>query len=269
MRPSSVEPPPRVSSSSEADSEAGLVAGEPRRPRDLRHAAAQALESQTAHSVILVLVITDLIIVLLEIAFSLYNLDHEIEHLLWFQILKGISWAILAVFIVECIAKLLVFGWSYYLLGKDGWVHSLDALIIWVSLIVEVCLHGRERELASLLIVLRLWRIVRIMDGVALSVKMSAERDVHRLEGELAALKHDMNQLRASNTRLARELQVYKAKAPSSQSFTPASTITMLTPTTNPATTTKASHPYMTSSSSGALPELVRSPAGLSSPKST
>lgn len=56
--------------------------------------------------------------------------------------------------------------------------HLFDAVIILTTFVLEAVLKGRERELAGLLIVLRLWRLIKLVGGkVAL---FSSDLDVHR-----------------------------------------------------------------------------------------
>ena len=44
-------------------------------------------------------------------------------------------------------------------------LHFFDAIVIVTTFVLEVVLRGRERELASLLIILRLWRLVKLVGG--------------------------------------------------------------------------------------------------------
>ncbi|KAJ1930113.1 hypothetical protein IWQ60_000587 [Tieghemiomyces parasiticus] len=198
--------------SSASGLESGRLLNPSPEPRGLQQAAARALESPTAHWAVLSLVLMDLVIVLIEIGFSLFNLDQHIEQLWWFKILHFFSMAILVAFVGELVAKLLVFGWSYFLYGKEGWIHSFDALVVWLSLVVELALQGRQRELFSLLIILRLWRIVRVIDGVALTVQMSAEVREHELHLEIDRLRREVMQLRRTNRRLEGELRSLRAR---------------------------------------------------------
>lgn len=43
--------------------------------------------------------------------------------------------------------------------------HLFDAFVIITSFIMDVALRGRERELAGLLVLLRLWRLVKLVGG--------------------------------------------------------------------------------------------------------
>lgn len=60
------------------------------------------------------------------------------------------------------------FGLSFYNPFGDvihAGFHLFDALIIIITLVLEIGLKGRERELAGLLIILRLWRLVKLVGG--------------------------------------------------------------------------------------------------------
>ena len=111
----------------------------------------------------------------------------EIEQPTWLEILLYISIGITSLFLVEIPLTLWAFGLHYYNpLSKDvphsGKIpcssidtvteafkplgfHLFDAFVIISSFIMDVVLHGRERELAGLLILLRLWRLVKLVGG--------------------------------------------------------------------------------------------------------
>ncbi|KAJ1966635.1 hypothetical protein IWQ62_002341, partial [Dispira parvispora] len=182
----------------------GRSSSEP--PGGLQHAVRQALESPQAHLSILVLVLVDLVITLVDIGLRIYGLDKNAALHPWSVLLNWLSLTILLVFALELFLELLVFGWSYFLLGRDGWLHSFDAVIVWLSVIIELALHGKERQLAHLLIIFRLWRVVRLVDSVALSVKLSADITIHSLHEEIDRLQRDMDQLRQTNEQLTKQL---------------------------------------------------------------
>lgn len=86
----------------------------------------------------------------------------------WLEALSYISLAITTFFLVEIPLALWAFGLQYY--NPRGPVlhaglHVFDALIIVTTFILEVVLKGKEREFAGLLIVLRLWRLVKLVGG--------------------------------------------------------------------------------------------------------
>ncbi len=55
-------------------------------------------------------------------------------------------------------------------------LHAFDALIIVTTFVLEIILRGKERELAGLLIVLRLWRLVKLVGGDFLGYSLINQR---------------------------------------------------------------------------------------------
>jgi len=88
----------------------------------------------------------------------------------WLEVLANISLSIGTFFLIEIPLALWAFGFSYY--NPFGSIphsilHLFDATIIVTTFVLEVALKGREKELAGLLIILRLWRLVKLVGGVA------------------------------------------------------------------------------------------------------
>lgn len=86
----------------------------------------------------------------------------------WLEVLSHISLAITTFFLIEIPLSVFAFGPGFYRpFGSypHASLHFFDALIIMTTFILEVVLRGRERELASLLIILRLWRLVKLVGG--------------------------------------------------------------------------------------------------------
>ncbi|GFS62563.1 voltage-gated hydrogen channel 1 [Nephila pilipes] len=91
------------------------------------------------------------------------------------HILHYMSIGILSLFLVEIVVKIFAFG-------ADFFHHKLevfDAFVIVLSFALDVAFW--EQEGIDLIIVLRLWRVARILNGVVMSVKTQAD---HKLEKE-------------------------------------------------------------------------------------
>ncbi|KAG5353996.1 Voltage-gated hydrogen channel 1 [Termitomyces sp. J132] len=73
--------------------------------------------------------------------------------------------------------------------------HLFDACIIIITFVFEVGLKGRERELAGLLIVFRLWRIVKLVGGVAVGTGEIEEETAQRLAETLEQLRNVKTEL--------------------------------------------------------------------------
>lgn len=95
------------------------------------------------------------------------------ESPLWLNILAQISLFITTVFVVEIPVTIWAMGArNYNPFGPvpHAALHFFDAVVILTTFVLEVVLRGRERELASLLIVLRLWRLVKLVQGEHVAV---------------------------------------------------------------------------------------------------
>lgn len=99
--------------------------------------------------------------------------DHE-EEPEWLRIFALISLTITSVFLIEIPLHIYTFSTKYYNpfansrespQAVHSGLHLLDATVIVVTFVIEVFLRGRERELASLLILVRLWRLVKLVSG--------------------------------------------------------------------------------------------------------
>lgn len=87
---------------------------------------------------------------------------------LWLDILAHVSLGITTLFLAEIPVTLWAMGPSYFNpFGHfpHAGLHLFDALVIIGTFVLEVVLRGRERELAGLLIILRLWRLVKLVGG--------------------------------------------------------------------------------------------------------
>jgi len=100
-------------------------------------------------------------------------------------------------FMVELILSVWAFGWRYF----TSWFHTFDAIVIVAGFVVDVLLHGILEEVASLVIVLRLWRFFKIieeftvgaqeqMDGLELRIE-SLELENRDLKERLRKSKGD------------------------------------------------------------------------------
>jgi voltage-gated hydrogen channel 1 len=129
----------------------------------LQNRVALRMESHALHIAIIVLTAIDLAFVLTGLALAAFHgneLPHHIE-----EVEDGLAYGsivILSMFTIEQFFRFAIFGFSYFL---NLW-HLLDATVIVTSLILEILLRGPARDTAALLIVFRLWRLVRVIHGI-------------------------------------------------------------------------------------------------------
>jgi voltage-gated hydrogen channel 1 len=91
---------------------------------------------------------------------------------------------------VELLLSIFAFGFRDYFKSK---FHCFDALIIIASFIVDVLLQGPLEEVASLIIILRLWRVVKIIEELS----VGAQEQMEGLEDRVAQLEKENQELRA------------------------------------------------------------------------
>ena len=117
-------------------------------------------------------IVIDAVCVLIDLGYTLLSPDCETpgggESPEWLEVLSLISTIITTLFLVEIPLTLWSLGFEFY--NPRGPVthatlHVFDAIIILTTFVLEVVLRGKERELAGLLIILRLWRLLKLVGG--------------------------------------------------------------------------------------------------------
>ncbi len=133
-------------------------------PRTFREKVKHILHTNKFQIVVICLVILDCFLVIIELLLDLrvFELpDHE-NHVAP-KILHYMSVAILSVFVIEIMVKL-------YALRLEFFKHKLelfDALVVIVSFVLDIVYRNSEGATngIGLLIVLRLWRVTRVLNG--------------------------------------------------------------------------------------------------------
>lgn len=72
------------------------------------------------------------------------------------------------------------------------WFHCFDGFVITVSFVADVLTRGIVEEIASIVIILRLWRLVKIIEELSVG---AAER-MEEVEGRVVELEQENAQLR-------------------------------------------------------------------------
>jgi len=116
--------------------------------------------------------IIDATCVLVDLGYTLLTSDCDtagaVKAPSWLEVLALISTIITTLFLVEIPLTLWSLGFEFYSpRGRfpHATLHIFDAVIIVTTFVLEVVLRGRERELAGLLIILRLWRLLKLVGG--------------------------------------------------------------------------------------------------------
>jgi hypothetical protein len=116
----------------------------------------------------------DAVFVIIDLGYSIIHPEcpaepgGPVERPEWLEILSHCSLAITSLFLIEIPLTLWSLGFQF--LNPWGpvphaWLHLFDAVVIVTTFSLEVALRGQGSELAALLIILRLWRIVKLVAG--------------------------------------------------------------------------------------------------------
>ncbi|CRK24665.1 hypothetical protein BN1723_003191 [Verticillium longisporum] len=162
----------------------------------------QLLSSRRKHMVVLILVALDVAALLANIFIELVECDRRNEKLqrpAWTgnarQALTtaGLVFSSLFLFLLELVLCIVAFGLKYL---KD-WFHCLDAVVIVTSFVVDLLSHGIVEDIASLVIVFRLFRLAKMLEEMSMG---AAER--------IESMANELDKLRMENTLLRERHQV-------------------------------------------------------------
>ncbi|KAK6070258.1 hypothetical protein SCUP234_00216 [Seiridium cupressi] len=171
------------------------------RYRRTRRAAQKLLSSKAKHWFVLTLVILDVAGILTDIFIALITCELDREDEPWVQptrdALTLFSLILSCLFLVELLLSLWANGPRRYLSSK---VACFDAFVIVVGFVIDVVEHGNVvEEIASLVVILRLWRFVKIVDEFSVEASEQWDETRQRLE-----------ELEKENSELKEELRRYK-----------------------------------------------------------
>ncbi|CAG8768981.1 14215_t:CDS:1 [Racocetra persica] len=163
------------------------------------------LESQKTHWIILFFVAMDVLCFMTMIIITLLwpNADQE-EH--WIiETLTVIAFGINAIFLLEIILNFIVFGLAYFTKGPHWVLHIFDAILVFATFILEVSLHGKQREVVGLLIIFRFWRLIKVVGTVAVGVGTYNEQQEEKFRNENKQLEEELERMVAVVREIAKE----------------------------------------------------------------
>ncbi|KAI4867395.1 hypothetical protein F4820DRAFT_211504 [Hypoxylon rubiginosum] len=147
------------------------------------------MNSRAKHWLILVLIILDVAGILSDIFIALITCEIGIEHDKWVaptrNALTIFSLSLSCVFLVELLLSLFADGWSYF----SSWLHIFDAFVVVVGFAIDLFEHNIAEEIASLIVILRLWRFVKIVDEFSVEASEQAEEQTGELRKRIQDLE--------------------------------------------------------------------------------
>ncbi|CAG8501795.1 15687_t:CDS:1 [Racocetra persica] len=163
------------------------------------------LECRQTHWFILFLVSADFFCVMttIVVTFLWPNMERD-EHIV-IEILSLIAFIIDCFFMIEIALHLFVFGLSYYFKGSNWLLHLFDATIIITTFFLEIFLKGKQREAAGLLIVFRLWRLVKMLSAFAVGMGEYYDEQAENLKRKVEELEKESNKVLDEVDKIASE----------------------------------------------------------------
>ncbi|KAI0601516.1 hypothetical protein F4775DRAFT_589295 [Biscogniauxia sp. FL1348] len=167
------------------------------RCRRARAAARRFFASRTKHGLVLALVVLDVAGILADIFVALVTCELGREREPWVAptraALAHFALAMSCVFVLELGVEVFAEGLGFF----TSWFHCFDAFVIAVSFAVDLLEHGVVEEIASLIVVFRLWRFVKIIQEFSVEASEQTEelhKRIEDLEAQKAALEAQLAQ---------------------------------------------------------------------------
>ncbi|KAF2349727.1 Ion transport domain [Trinorchestia longiramus] len=170
---------------------------------DTRQRLRRLVHSTSYQVVLMVLVVTEAVLVVSELAMEA---DHGDENVI--TGLHVASLLLLAIFAAELLFRLCICP----LETLKSWAEVLDGVVVVAAIVLEsYSFHHRgAAQAAGLLITLRLWRIVRILNNMRVAVHLADQRKLQqetqrrrKLELQLRDLKHVQKTLEETQSKCA------------------------------------------------------------------
>ncbi|KAF5591588.1 voltage-gated hydrogen channel 1 [Fusarium subglutinans] len=187
--------------------------GDPWSVRSTKQKTAQFLSSKAGHYSVLTLVSLDVLSMIADFILNLFKCEQGKKGSDWdlaLEILGSVSLVFSCLFVVELIASVWAFGWKSvqfppnHIVKTDSpryfnsWFHCFDAFIVIAGFVTDVALRGIIEEVASLIVVMRLWRVVKIIEELG----VGAQEQTEELNEKLEKFESENEDLRSEISRL-------------------------------------------------------------------
>ncbi|KAK2185905.1 hypothetical protein NP493_217g01003 [Ridgeia piscesae] len=163
-------------------------------PRTCREQITYIINTNKFQIGIVCFVIFACLLVICELLIDLHVFEVQDMNLAVPQVLRYMTISVLSLFVLEISIKLGV-------MRLDLFRHKMevfDALIVVVTFALEIAFANHEGLMSGvgLLIVLRLWRVTKILNGIIMSVKRQAERRLARERRTREAVEQELAKFR-------------------------------------------------------------------------
>ncbi|XP_029961022.1 voltage-gated hydrogen channel 1 [Salarias fasciatus] len=167
-----------------------------------RDALKRLYSSERFQILVVCLVVLDAFFVLAELLIDLSVIKLEHGHIAP-EVFHYLSLALLTFFMVELGGKLFAYRLEFF----QHKFEVFDGLVVVVSFVLDVVFifHEDAFDGMGLLILLRLWRVARIINGILVSVKTRADQRVHKLKESYDHLVARVTELQERSDKLEQE----------------------------------------------------------------
>ena len=189
--------------------------------KTLRQKTDDIIHSHKFMVTIICLVVLDCLILVAQLL-----IDLEGDHPYISKIFHYGSLSILSLFLLEIGLRIYVLRWTFF----HHKFELFDAVVVAVSFILDIIFreqHGAANA-SGLLILLRLWRVTRIVNGIVSSVKKHAQENIElerrqkeMCEEKCKKLRDHCSTLSTENERLQNLLSQHKISFPTSKIMKP------------------------------------------------
>ncbi|KAL2430862.1 hypothetical protein ABEF95_013989 [Exophiala dermatitidis] len=178
------------------------IHGEESRVWQIRRTLQRFLASKWGHYFVILLVGLDISCIFADFLISLHICenagDEKFDYKGWQKANEALGYVSLAfscLFMAELVGSVFAFGFDYF----RSKFHIFDALVIIVAFVIDVLLRGGPLEEAgSLVVVLRLWRVFKIIEEFS----SGAADEVNELQERIEALEREKDEILKQNQQL-------------------------------------------------------------------
>ncbi|KAL2100007.1 hypothetical protein ACEWY4_004401 [Coilia grayii] len=167
----------------------------------LRDSLRRLYSSHIFQIAVVCLVILDAVFVLCEILldFSIIGGGDSVAP----QVFHYLSLSLLTFFMVELAGKIYAFGLEFF---KHKF-EVFDGFVVVVSFVLDIVYVTKEGAMdgMGLLILFRLWRVARVINGILMSVKSRANHQVQKLKESNDHLIQRVSELQEKNKKMEQE----------------------------------------------------------------
>ncbi|XP_061541067.1 voltage-gated hydrogen channel 1 [Phycodurus eques] len=184
--------------------ELGPATGQCPETPTFRNSLKRLYSSARFQVLVVCLVVLDAIFVLAELLIDLSIIQLEHGHVAP-EVFHYLSLALLTFFMVELAGKLFAYRREFF----QHRFEVFDAVVVVLSFVLDIVFifHDDVFDGMGLLILLRLWRVARIVNGILVSVKTRADQKMHKLKGSYDHLVQRVTELQQQIDKLQQDNQ--------------------------------------------------------------